>query len=119
MVEDVDVTYKQHNFDGSFSHPNVYRGDASPEVDAAWEAIGADCKPVRSMSLLLLILYSDMTMQVPADLAEKAGFTKENNVMINEKYGGGYFAIMEGIHHVHCLVRLISHPCLSGILTFV
>lgn len=105
VMEAVDVTYKKHLFDGSFSHPNIYRQDASPEVDAAWTALGADCMDtLPSHYSDSNSLNPDTTLQIPTELAEKSGFTRDNNVMINEKYGGGYFAILEGVHHIHCLV---------------
>jgi hypothetical protein len=31
-------------FNGSFKKENVFRLEAGPEVDAAWKAIGSDCK---------------------------------------------------------------------------
>lgn len=41
---DMDVRYDQViKFNGSFIHENVFRGDAGPEVDTAWEAVGFDC----------------------------------------------------------------------------
>lgn len=42
---------------------------------------------------------------MPADEAEKSGLAPDQ-VKINEKYGGGYPANLEGLHHLHCLVRM-------------
>jgi len=39
---------------------------------------------------------------VPSHLAKKAGLS-ESQVQIQEKYGGGYPANVEGLHHLHCL----------------
>lgn len=66
--------------------PNIYRQNASPEVDAAWEALGANYRSIA----------------VPASLAAKSGL-KADQVKINTKYGGGYPANIEGLHHLHCL----------------
>lgn len=43
-MKDVDIKYAFTSFNGSFLKETVYRRDASPEVDAAWEALGVDCK---------------------------------------------------------------------------
>ncbi|KAL1638841.1 hypothetical protein SLS58_008546 [Diplodia intermedia] len=42
------------------------------------------------------------SVAIPADKAEKAGIAKDQ-VKISEKYGGGYPANVEGLHHLHCL----------------
>lgn len=40
----MNVGYHVEQFDGAFIKENIYRQDASPEVDAAWEALGTDCE---------------------------------------------------------------------------
>ncbi|KAM0330146.1 hypothetical protein ACHAQA_004319 [Verticillium albo-atrum] len=42
VLRDVDVTYSTTHFNGSFLEENIYRQAGSPEVDAAWEALGVD-----------------------------------------------------------------------------
>lgn len=44
MINDIDISYRWTTFNGSFMRENVYRQDAGPEVDAAWEALGVDCE---------------------------------------------------------------------------
>ena len=44
MLRDVGIRYEWKSFNGSFMHENIYRQVGSPEVDAAWEALGVDCK---------------------------------------------------------------------------
>jgi hypothetical protein len=39
---------------------------------------------------------------VPDELAAASGLTKDH-VRIKSKYGGGYPANVEGLHHLHCL----------------
>jgi hypothetical protein len=39
---------------------------------------------------------------VPSSLAAKAGLL-ESQVQISDKYGGGFPANVEGLHHLHCL----------------
>jgi len=90
---------------------NVFRQDAGPEVDMAWKTLGADCKlllwlalkSIRAISLY--ILYEDRASRIPADKALRSGLAPDQ-VKIQEKYGGGYPANVEGLHHLHCLVSL-------------
>lgn len=42
---------------------------------------------------------------MPVHLAERAGL-RPDHVQIAEKYGGGYPANVEGLHHLHCLVSI-------------
>jgi hypothetical protein len=65
---------------------DIYRRPASPEVDAAWQALGVDYRPLR----------------IPPEDFQKAGLS-DKHVQIKEKYGGGYPANVEGLHHLHCL----------------
>jgi len=60
--------------------------DAGPEVDAAWSSLGVDYRP----------------LAVPADQAEMSGLLPDQ-VKVSEKYGGGFPANVEGLHHLHCL----------------
>ena len=43
-------------------------------------------------------------MRVPNSEAERSGLAHDQ-VKIKEEYGGGYPANVEGLHHLHCLVR--------------
>ncbi|THC88338.1 hypothetical protein EYZ11_012217 [Aspergillus tanneri] len=85
-MKDQDITYHIQQFNGSFLKENIFRGNASPEVDAAWESLGVEYRPLR----------------VPPEDAEKAGISPDQ-VKINDQYGGGYPANLEGLHHLHCL----------------
>ncbi|KAH8432921.1 oxidase ustYa family protein [Aspergillus melleus] len=86
LFNDVDIKYHVEEFNGEFINQNIYRQDASPEVDAAWEALGTDYRPLR----------------VPPEDGEKSGISSDH-VKINDEYGGGYPANLEGLHHLHCL----------------
>ena len=46
ILQDVDVSFQVVRFNGSFLQENVYRQNASPEVDAAWKSLGPNCKDV-------------------------------------------------------------------------
>jgi len=86
ILKEVDTSLHNVYFNGSFMKENAFRLNAGPEVDAAWESLGIDYRSVA----------------VPADEAAKSGL-KSDQVHINEKYGGGYPANVEGLHHLHCL----------------
>ncbi|EPE27422.1 hypothetical protein GLAREA_04213 [Glarea lozoyensis ATCC 20868] len=86
VTQDTQISYHLTRFNGSFMHENIYRKPASPEVDEAWQALGVDYRGAA----------------VPQDLAAKSGLTNKH-VQIQEKYGGGYPANVEGLHHLHCL----------------
>lgn len=43
VIKDVDITYTVQRFNGSLLKENIFRQDASPEVDAAWESLGINC----------------------------------------------------------------------------
>uniref|UniRef100_A0A0D2XS81 Uncharacterized protein n=1 Tax=Fusarium oxysporum (strain Fo5176) TaxID=660025 RepID=A0A0D2XS81_FUSOF len=42
LLDNIAIKYKMQPFDGNFMRENIFRGNASPEVDAAWEALGVD-----------------------------------------------------------------------------
>ena len=44
ILDDITIKYHSQTFNGSFVHTTIYRQDASPAVDAAWEALGVNCK---------------------------------------------------------------------------
>lgn len=54
LQKDVKIKYDMVSFNGSFMAQTIYRQDASPEVDSAWEALGLDCtfshKPLHSIT---------------------------------------------------------------------
>ncbi|KAF2002297.1 hypothetical protein P154DRAFT_594666 [Amniculicola lignicola CBS 123094] len=86
IIKDVGVEYHTVRFNGSLLKSNVFRQDAGPEVDAAWKSLGADYHAAR----------------IPFDQAAQSNIAPDQ-VKIKEKYGGGYPAHVEGLHHLHCL----------------
>lgn len=75
-----------HSIQWSFMKLNIFRGPAGPEVDAAWRSLGIDYRPIlRSPSM-----------------AAKSGILP-HQVRVSAKYGGGYLAGVQGLHHLHCL----------------
>jgi Mycotoxin biosynthesis protein UstYa len=89
ILKDVNIKYDAIRFNGSLLKENVYRKPAAPEVDAAWKALGVDYRSV----------------VIPSDQAADSGLLPDQ-VKISEKYGGGFVANVEGLHQLHCLVRV-------------
>ncbi|KPI35209.1 uncharacterized protein AB675_10170 [Cyphellophora attinorum] len=87
VVDGVPMSFHIEQFNGTFVHENIYRQDASPEVDAAWDGLG-----VRFRNII-----------VPAKDAHRVGFRPQDHMQLNSKYGGGYPAFIEGFHQLHCL----------------
>ncbi|KXJ93484.1 hypothetical protein Micbo1qcDRAFT_232995 [Microdochium bolleyi] len=86
VVKEVDIKYSMKQFNGSFMVEDVYRRPGSPEVDAAWEALGVDARPG-------VISEED-------GLASGLG---PGHLQVSKKYGGGFFVNVEAMHHLHCL----------------
>ncbi|CAK1359242.1 hypothetical protein CB0940_05480 [Cercospora beticola] len=86
LQDDIEVSWHEVVFNGSLLKENVYRQDAGPEVDSAWEELG--------------INYDSIL--VPPDVAGHVGL-REDQVRAKVKYGGGFIANVEGLHHLHCL----------------
>ncbi len=86
ILKDIPLSYSITQFNGSLLKENIYRQPASPEVDAAWKALGVNYR----------------ALIVPSSLAQRSGLAADQ-VKINRKYGGGYPANVEGLHHLHCL----------------
>lgn len=43
FIKDVGLKFHTVQFNGSFFRETSFRGDAGPEVDAAWQSLGVGC----------------------------------------------------------------------------
>ncbi|KAK3935324.1 hypothetical protein QBC46DRAFT_422863 [Diplogelasinospora grovesii] len=86
VLRDAKVKYAFTSFNGSFLQQDIYRLPGSVEVDAAWEALGVDYR----------------AGVISTDEGLKSGLTPAH-VQRADKYGGGFFVNVEGLHHLHCL----------------
>ncbi|KAG2148190.1 uncharacterized protein EDB93DRAFT_1250257 [Suillus bovinus] len=75
-------------FNGSFKATSIYRDSPSPELDAIWDEISLNVRPVR------------MTLEQLLRTGEKPSPAM---VRYPDEYGGGYMATVEVIHQLHCL----------------
>ncbi|KAH8171949.1 tat pathway signal sequence [Sarocladium implicatum] len=86
FLRDTGVKYRATKFEGKFHDQEIYRQAPSPEVDAAWEALGVDYRAGA-------ISYEDGL----------ASGLEPSFVQRSEAYGGGFMVNVEGMHHLHCL----------------
>ncbi|RDL32125.1 Uncharacterized protein BP5553_09527 [Venustampulla echinocandica] len=86
ILKKVDTSLHTVRFNGSLLKENVFRQSAGPEVDAAWGSIGVNYR----------------SLAVPASEATESGLLLDQ-VKISSRYGGGFPANVEGLHHLHCL----------------
>jgi hypothetical protein len=111
VTRDVEITYHTELFNGSFMNENIYRQPGSPEVDAAWEALGVNCESLRATLRTKRTSADnripDRPLSIPYDVGLEVGL-RPDQVKLDKKYGGGFPVNVEGLHHLHCAV---SQPC--------
>lgn len=104
---DVKIKYQTVDFNGSFQRQTIYRGAAGPEADAAWEALGVDCEKFDYLKWNgTNDLSVDNPIIVPEKDAQRYGLAA-GQVKRRKDQGGGFFANVEVLHHLHCLVRAL------------
>ncbi|KAH8821828.1 hypothetical protein F5884DRAFT_769163 [Xylogone sp. PMI_703] len=86
VLKDVDISFHTVRFNGSLFKENIFRQDASPEVDKAWESLGVDYRAA-----------------IISPEKARGSYLSPDQVQISDKYGGGWVANVEGLHHLHCL----------------
>jgi hypothetical protein len=65
-----------------------------------------------------LLNFIDRSALVPEDEAAKAGILPDQ-VKVNKKYGGGFPANVEGLHHLHCLVFITLNYLAKNLAKFI
>ncbi|KAG1787794.1 uncharacterized protein HD556DRAFT_1448474 [Suillus plorans] len=78
-------------FNGTLGTPSIYRGPPSAELDAVWDRISFNARPIR-MTLEQLLRTGEKPSPVMARYPEE--------------YGGGYLTTIEFIHQLHCIDML-------------
>lgn len=111
-------------FNGSFFHETKFRAKASLEVDRVWESLGINCsflfpipipilflssakKVINRLMFFFICFFLDRSILIPPHLAQPLGLKPNHHVHAKRKFGGGYVANLEGLHHLHCLVCLM------------
>ena len=78
--------------DAEIMQTNKYTGTPSPEIDAEWAKIGLDPPGIR-------LDEEDVRRLNKSDMPGRPLHK------IPEEFGGGYLAMLEVFHLLHCLVR--------------
>jgi hypothetical protein len=52
LIPDVTLAFHEQQFNGSLLKENIYRQNASEEVDEAWQALGIDCRTAQASSMV-------------------------------------------------------------------
>ncbi|KAG1856588.1 hypothetical protein C8R48DRAFT_299319 [Suillus tomentosus] len=76
---------------GTLGTPSIYRGTPSPEVDAVWDQIALDARPI------------GMTLE---QLLRTGAKPSPSMTRYPDEYGGDYMATVEVIHQLHCIDML-------------
>lgn len=110
-------------FNGSFFHETKFRAKASPEVDRVWDSLGINCSSISSLSSAkkvyqLMAFFLDRSILIPPHLAPNLGLKPNQHVHAKRKFGGGYVANLEGLHHLHCLVCLMHYAAADFFLVW-
>ena len=88
------ITYQEpKHLDAQIVQTNKYRGVPSPEIDAEWMKIGLGTQPIR--------LFDDDLKRL-----NKSDEPMKPLHRIPEEFGGGYLAMLEVFHLLHCLNAL-------------
>lgn len=61
----------------------------------------------RLICFFFFLFFLDRSILIPPHLAQPLGLKPNQHVHAREKFGGGYVANLEGLHHLHCLVCLM------------
>ncbi|KAF9220030.1 hypothetical protein BS17DRAFT_358952 [Gyrodon lividus] len=103
------VEYVEIHFNGSLQSSSIFRGDASPEIDAAWKRISVDSesslcgtclspdsdRALRSADKATRLSRSQFLMVGGNDTTSVTKFRPED--------GGGYMSQIDVYHQIHCL----------------
>lgn len=91
---DEAIEYRSMLFNGSVTHPSIFEGHPSAELDAAWDRI----------TKIRLIAVTD-------DDLSRSGKSAAPS-MLKYKKGGGYAAELQVVHELHCLnmLRQATYP---------
>ncbi|KAE8441798.1 hypothetical protein EG329_004311 [Mollisiaceae sp. DMI_Dod_QoI] len=86
ISQDLGLHYHDLDFDAKLTRGNIYRENASVEVDKAWDELGLFFKP----------------MIVSEDVGVRSGIPP-GNAKLPLKNGGGFIAMVQVFHQLHCL----------------
>jgi hypothetical protein len=102
-------------FIGEFAAPSPWRGNPTPEIDAAWEALDpGKTKTCVTLCRCQLIHSKVIATAVPKEEVERLGKLRNSTVQVPS---GGYLASIAAFHQIHCLVSSSSLRIVHKVLT--
>ena len=98
-------------FHGNFEYASKFKGPPSNEVDEAWDSIIpgniALIQTILCRTVNIAYLCTAGVMSIPSNVYEQLNASK-HAVKVPPQVGGGYMAIFEGFHLIHCVVSIPS-----------
>ena len=100
-LEVVKDDYEIVRFISSYKSQSPYKGPPSPDVDAAWDRIieGRCCKNDIMLSNIEIVGAMSITEETLGKIN-----ASEHAVRLPDESGGGYLAVLEVFHQLHCVV---------------
>jgi hypothetical protein len=115
----VAIEYSEFDFDNEFAHETKYRGPPTPALEKEWQGLWKCRKDQSRLDAVRLLTCPDGPFRIPEE--EVAGLNRSADLgggkaLIPADDGsGGYLAMIEVFHQLHCLVSALS--CLTPIQT--
>ena len=100
--------YQEVRFRGSFGLPSPYKGPPTPEVDARWSEIEKSKIPLLDNNICATKYGIVGAISITEEEFTKLNASK-HAVKVPPDLGGGYMALPEYVHQIHCVVRLLLH----------
>jgi hypothetical protein len=84
------VEFEERDFANAFAQQSPFRGPPTPELESSWNSI-----------------WEFGGISIPADKFPSYNRSNEREFQrVPPEKGGGYAAMIEGFHQLHCLVSL-------------
>lgn len=101
ILENFDPGLQEFRFNGSIRWPSPYRGEPSPEVDAAWNRIS---------------IVPPLDLDISREDFLNIGVSPDTAATNAPEHGGGYLLVPEFTHQLHCVVSIpTSHSKLLNV----
>ena len=124
LIDAHAVKYHWTMFEGDIQAPSIYRGPPTIEREAAWDAVSnRECSLI--ISNLKLRQNSGSAINISPEYLPNLNKSHGEYMRTKPESGGGYTAMLEYQHQIHCLVSLPTNdqfkhsylyrtPCADG-----
>ena len=96
--------YQTVRFDGRFGKTSPYKGPVTPEVDARWSRIENSKRKPHSDGVNNADSPTVGAIRISEEEFNRLNASK-HAVKVPSHLGGGYQALPEFVHQIHCVVR--------------